>query len=188
MFRPFTSTGRDQASWPVLSLLLLVVLVPTLGVLWFMDQAMRNERLAVRQKLSEVYRASLSDARDALEARWRLRLLQLEVDRDLPAGARFARAIRSGSVESLLLYDEAGGVLYPQPTLPAQASPPSGPWRRARRLEQSGALLDAVDAYDAIAVGAEASQAARAIQSAARALQRAGQTDAAIGRLLDGFG
>ena len=47
-------TGHDAKSWPVLLLLLVVVLVPTVGVRWFMSQAMRNERLAVRQKLSDV--------------------------------------------------------------------------------------------------------------------------------------
>ena len=57
--RSRVGTGHDAKSWPVLSLLLVVVLVPTVGVLWFMSQAMRNERLAVRQKLSDVYQAQL---------------------------------------------------------------------------------------------------------------------------------
>ena len=42
----------------VLILLLVVVVVPTAGVLWFMTEAMRNERLAVQQR--EVQRQVVS--------------------------------------------------------------------------------------------------------------------------------
>ena len=46
--------GRPNGSWLML-LLLLAVLVPSVCLLWFMNQAVRNERLAVRQKLAEAY-------------------------------------------------------------------------------------------------------------------------------------
>ena len=52
-------TGHAQQSWPVLLLLLLVVLAPTVCLLWLMSEATRNERLAVRQRLSQAYRAQL---------------------------------------------------------------------------------------------------------------------------------
>lgn len=40
--------GRDVRAWPTLALLLLVVLVAIGCVLWFMREAMQNERVAVR--------------------------------------------------------------------------------------------------------------------------------------------
>ena len=51
--------GRPSGLWLML-LLLLAVLVPSVCLLWFMNQAVRNERLAVRQKLADAYRANLS--------------------------------------------------------------------------------------------------------------------------------
>jgi len=52
--------GRDVRAWPMLALLLLVVLVAIGCVLWFMREAMRNERMAVREKLAEAYRGHLA--------------------------------------------------------------------------------------------------------------------------------
>ncbi len=50
--------GRPSGSWLML-LLLLAVLVPSVCLLWFMNQAVHNERLAVRQKLVDAYRVNL---------------------------------------------------------------------------------------------------------------------------------
>ncbi|MHC5076633.1 MAG: hypothetical protein ACYTFM_09420, partial [Planctomycetota bacterium] len=46
--------GSGQLRWVIL-LLVAVVIVPTVGLLWFMVQAVRNEHLAVREKLINVY-------------------------------------------------------------------------------------------------------------------------------------
>ncbi len=45
---------RGSGVWLVLFMLLAAVVVPTACVLWFMNAAVRNERLAVRQKLQDV--------------------------------------------------------------------------------------------------------------------------------------
>ena len=55
LFRTIRRATRDSEAWPVV-LLLLTVLVPAVCVLWFMGAAMRNERLAARQKLADAYR------------------------------------------------------------------------------------------------------------------------------------
>jgi len=52
------SAGNDQLWWVVL-LLAIAVILPTVCLLWFMSQALRNERLAVKQKLTDVYQQSL---------------------------------------------------------------------------------------------------------------------------------
>ena len=65
-----TSAGRHAGLWPVLLILLAAVLVPTGCVLWFMNAAMRSERLAVRQRLMDVYQEQALAAQRRLQAFW----------------------------------------------------------------------------------------------------------------------
>ena len=51
-------SGHNQMRWVVL-LLTAVVILPTLGLLWFISQAVSNERFAVRQKLITIYKERL---------------------------------------------------------------------------------------------------------------------------------
>jgi signal transduction histidine kinase len=53
-----TNSGYNQMRWVVL-LLAVAVILPTVGLLWFISQVVSNERLAVRQKLITVYREQL---------------------------------------------------------------------------------------------------------------------------------
>ncbi|MHC4737505.1 MAG: hypothetical protein ACYS9Y_01235 [Planctomycetota bacterium] len=46
--------GSSQLRWVIL-LLGVAVVLPTVCLLWFMTQAVKNERLAVRQRLMDVY-------------------------------------------------------------------------------------------------------------------------------------
>src|SRR5215212_10738935 len=62
--------GQDVRAWPMLALFLAVVLVGIACVLWFMREAMRNERLAVREKLGEAYRGQLAFVQKRAEERW----------------------------------------------------------------------------------------------------------------------
>jgi uncharacterized membrane protein len=54
----------------VLVLLAVVVLLPTVGFLWFARQAMQNERLAVRERLGQVYTTQLEGLRDRVRSFW----------------------------------------------------------------------------------------------------------------------
>jgi len=51
-------SGHNQMRWVVL-LLAVAVILPTVGLLWFISQVVNNERLAVRQKLITVYKEQL---------------------------------------------------------------------------------------------------------------------------------
>ena len=62
----------------MLVLLLVVVLVGIGCVLWFMHEAMGNERLAVRQKLAEAYRGQLPLVQAQLIGRWNQQLGRLD--------------------------------------------------------------------------------------------------------------
>ena len=63
-------SDRTVNRWPVLLLLLIAVVLPTGSVLWFMTRAMRNERLAVRQKLTAVYESQLTAIKAGLREHW----------------------------------------------------------------------------------------------------------------------
>ena len=98
----------------MLALLLLVVLVAIGCVLWFMREAMRNERLAIREKLAEAYRGQLALVQTQAAERWSRRLDQLE--RPEPGAVHFASCVREGLADSIIYFDDQGRVAYPRLT------------------------------------------------------------------------
>ena len=62
--------GFGQFRWVVLSLIVAIVL-PTICLLWFMGQAVKNERLVIRQKMLEFYTNDVKDyAKEELSNDW----------------------------------------------------------------------------------------------------------------------
>ncbi len=165
-------------------LLTLVVLLPTACLLWFMTQAMQNERLAVKQKLTVIYYGQLSMLRDQLDEYWGHRAKQLEaMYRETQAPALFADAVNTDLADSLIVFDESGQVAYPRPTRAvALDDGEDGAWIQALRLEQQGNdLLGASKLYAELASEAtNPNQAARALQAQARCLAKAQQIDEAF--------
>lgn len=105
--------------WVVL-LLSIVVVLPTVCLLWFMLQAMRNERLAVRQKLIDAYDGQLETFTQRLnETTWKPYASQIEqlADRANPPQilAVMAAADPAGWAfgKSAVIYDASGKLLYP---------------------------------------------------------------------------
>src|SRR3954451_6401176 len=150
------STGHDSTLWPVL-LLLLIVLVPSTGVVWMMRAAMENERLAVRQRLTEAYHAQLEFANRRIDAQWQQLGAQLDTAVRAPSPAQaFAQLVARGDVQSAVIIDERGGLSYPPTrTIADDADSTADPaWRRAEQLEFAGnSPQAAADAYHEIAAG-----------------------------------
>lgn len=178
------AVAPSQQLWPVLLLLLIAVLLPTICLLWFMNRAMTNERLAVRDRLANVYKGRLIDFRDRLATEWSRRLAELEAAGSAgnPAEA-FSRIVSAGICDSVIIRDEVGRLLYPEPG-PPSAQPADLPmeWDEAARLEQDPSQLTAAAAaYGRIAHGAkESNLAASALLAQARCLSRTGQIPAAV--------
>jgi signal transduction histidine kinase len=63
------TVGQNQLRWVVL-LLAIAVILPTVCLLWFMSHAVRNERLAVKQKLTDVYQQRLNSLSQRLDSLW----------------------------------------------------------------------------------------------------------------------
>src|SRR5258708_25598377 len=86
----FSVGRRRNNGLGLVLLLLLVVMVPSVCLLWFMNQAVQNERLAVRQKLLDAYRDHLALAQERLAAFWRETSTDLDTRvATLPAPALF---------------------------------------------------------------------------------------------------
>jgi len=115
------SAGYNQLRWVVV-LLAIAVILPTVCLLWFMTQAVRNERLAVRQKLTDVYQQRLEIMNKRIDDLWsdRIGLVEREsaVKRqpveifDLLAG----RDKGTGGLkicDAIIIYDSNGKLLYP---------------------------------------------------------------------------
>ena len=175
--------GGDRGLWAVMIALLLAVLVPTACVLWFMTAAMRNERLAVRQRLSDLYRQRALDARSSLEAHWSQKTAALDADPDLSPARRFAKLIRGEVAHSVIVYDETGEVAYPASPRPAPDRRSETPeWSEARGLEHGqGRADEAAELYAKIAERAEdVDSRALALRAQARCLARSGRKEQAL--------
>ena len=183
-----TATGRSAGLWLVL-LPLLGVLGPTACVLWFMAAAMRNERLAVRQKLTDVYAAPAARARSRLEQQWAGRLRALDGAAGAESAQVFAALVTGGVAEAAVVCDASGRAAYPDITHapPAEPNAEALPWLPASKLEHELARFDeAAEAYAQIAEAAlSTDHRALALRAQARCLIKAGRKPEAV-KILSG--
>jgi len=126
-------------------LLLLVVLVPSICLLWFMTQAMRNERLAVRQKLVDAYRANLALAQERLDGYWKQMADELEIESEkVPAPALFANRVRTGKVDALICFDSRGKQIYPAVAAIPKQEALNAPWLEAQGVDAAGRCCSSI--------------------------------------------
>jgi hypothetical protein len=104
--------GFGQFRWVVL-LLAVAVILPTAGLLWFMNKVVKSERLVVRQRLTTFYKGRLIEVAASVGAQWAEACRQLERKPSVHPYRQFVAAVGQGGYEGLLLYDDAGQRLYP---------------------------------------------------------------------------
>jgi signal transduction histidine kinase len=162
--------GQAVTPWPASVVLVLLVLIPTAVVLWLANAAMRNEHLAVRQRLGEAYAAQLQIAQRQVEQAWDARRRALdEAESVLPPRLVFAQLATRENCDSVLVFDGGGRLAYPAPAAAAPPPKPGGPlWRKARRLE-----FERAEPARAAAIYARAALEAQRIEDVA--LARAAQ-------------
>ncbi|MHC4715203.1 MAG: hypothetical protein ACYTAN_18355 [Planctomycetota bacterium] len=166
---------RRRGLLAALAAALLIALVPAGVVVYFLSATVTNERLAIRQKLTDIYTARLEGFSRALDDWWSANLAQLEAARELPPAEAFREIVVSGAAQSAVIFDESGRVVYPisDVVLPDDGGMPSDAWVAARRLEfEEDRPGEAADAYLAISQTAEqpGNEWARALAAAARCL------------------
>lgn len=179
----------EQTSTGTLIALLLLVLGPALCVVWFMNVAMRNERLAVRQTLTDAYHNHLLSLQRQLATVWKVRQTAFKSITNTAAAEIFAAVVRSRLADAAVVYDTSGNVLYPGASrstgLGQSKDPPE--WAQARDLEFQGTnYLAAAESYGLIAQRAsDIHLKARAKQSQASCFLKAGQKPKAADLLAD---
>ena len=186
------NTGYGQRLWPVFALLTAVVVLPTAGVLWFMNQAMQNEQFAVRQRLMEAYRAQLQSAAGRVRSEWSKKLARItEEQKRARAPEAFAELVRAGVLYSAHFY-EKGNLKYPDPAaLPdVTAEPGTALWLEARRLEyEKNDPRSAGEVYRRIIIQSSGDrESALAFLAQARCLNKSGRPQQAVELLLRTFG
>jgi signal transduction histidine kinase len=185
----FGSASRDSSRWLVLLCLLVGVLAPTACVLWFMNDALTNQKELTQRRAEQAYQSDLAAQRslfaERFRASWKDRVAALDRQAaDLPAPLAFEAAIRAGQADSVIVLARNGTPVYPAPLAPPAASSVESraDWADAARLETSPATLqEAASAYGRIAQAEpDAGVAARAIQAQVRCLVRAGYKAGAL--------
>jgi signal transduction histidine kinase len=169
-----------------LALLVTIVIVPTACLLWFLNQAVQNERLAVRQRLLAIYRSQLTSVQEKLEAYWKQHTEELEaMARQTPAPALFAKLVLDGKADAVICFDADGTATYPALPALVPQSAADGVFAEAHRLERSEPDgSNAAEEFGRIAkASSETNVIARALQGRARCLAKAGQKDSAIALL-----
>jgi signal transduction histidine kinase len=178
------NAGHGQRLWPAFAMLTAVVVLPTAGLFWFMNQAMQNEQLAMRQRLTEIYRSQLQTTADRIQAAWRnkFNLLTNTVQHNSIPEA-FASLVKEGHVDSVLIYQK-GRLIYPKSDafdrISSELQTPL--WLQARSLEYGkNTPKAAAEAYEKIVrESADVQEAALALVAQARCLNKAKQQPKAI--------
>ncbi len=116
-----TSAGYNQLRWVVL-LLAIAVILPTVCLLWFMSQVVRNERLAVKQKLTDVYTQRLEKLSERIDELWSARIEMAEQQTVLKRqpvkmfemlAGRDSIAGGSKACDSIIIFDSNRKLVYP---------------------------------------------------------------------------
>jgi signal transduction histidine kinase len=186
--RPFKEFGAgNHSAATTFAALVLVALVPAACVLWFMTVAMRNERLAVQGRLTDVYLTHVASLQRQLTAFWQGRQAALQSAGMGSPAEMFAAVVRSNLADSVVAYDRLGKVIYPSSASLETPTEEMGDWAVARELEfQKTNCLAAAAAYGRIAQASQDIHAkARARQSQAGCLFKAGRKGQALAGLAE---
>ncbi len=176
----------------VLLFLIVAVLAPTACVLWFMNEAARNQSDAARQHITEAYRGQLRLLREGVDTFWQQRAAELA---DASAGSPedFRKLVVSGLADSVVYFDGDGSLVYPLPGNGRGADPANDPlkdradWREAQTAEDRGSKGTPA-AYARIARSAtDANTAARAAQAQIRWLVQHGEKEPALQAIQENF-
>jgi signal transduction histidine kinase len=106
---------------PIFLLLFAAIILPSVGLVWFMNQAMQNEQMAVRQRLSELYQAQLNAAAKQINTQISEHRETLGRHAALPPAERFDALVREQVGTGILILCGGGHrrIIYPADTLSA---------------------------------------------------------------------
>jgi signal transduction histidine kinase len=111
-FMRHINPGFGQFRWVVL-LLAVAVILPTVCLLWFMNEVVKSERLVVRQRLTTFYKDRLAEVSGKVGGQWADSCRQLERRPSIHPYRQFVTAASQNGCQALLVYDDTGRRLYP---------------------------------------------------------------------------
>jgi signal transduction histidine kinase len=172
-----TRTNSEHLWWVVL-LLAAAVILPTVCLLWFMTAAVRNERLAVRQKLVDSYTGRAEALVAVLAQNWTARKAELLTQSETLRQKSSIEKIPP-SFAGVVVFDEKGGLIYPTVDKTQEMETPhaSASLQNAWRLEfVNKQYVQAAQAYEQI-IDPNAAPALRqtALAGQARCLSKDGK-------------
>ncbi len=177
------TAGQNQLRWVVL-LLAIAVILPTVCLLWFMSQAVRNERLAVRQKLTDVYQQRLDRLSEKVDDLWtdRTNAIDAEIAGRITNeifGLKLCDAMIVYDSNDKLIYPLMGDVAYPS-ELPEEINKA---WS-AEFIEED--FAKAAELYDQIAGTSEENYVRNsALMGKVRCLRKSGDIEQAVAQCDD---
>src|SRR5579871_3594502 len=92
-----------RGAWLALAFLALGVVVPTVSILWFMNEAARAQSEAARQSVAEAYRGQLRLLGEKLDSFWMARLDAIDKAAGQGQAPDFARIVKAGLADAVVL-------------------------------------------------------------------------------------
>ncbi len=178
--RSFTRSVTRPGGGGLTLLLLLVVIVPSVCLLWFMNKAVQNERLAMQQKLLDLYQGQLALNAGAFNDYWRSETGSLEEQYSHLAPAAFFSDKVAQFADSVICFGSTGQIQYPDTAVSPQPEAPTPAWVEAQRQEVSDPVAAAAAFGSLGETTTNQTLAARAFQAQARCLLQGRQTNAAL--------
>ena len=129
-------------------LLVIVVILPTVCLLWFMTQAVKNERLAVRQKLIDVYQEKVDQVSQRINDQWSDIFQNLD---DLIADNNDIEINTALAAETFkaIVYNRNGKRIYPLVSTDFEVLEISQEFGEAWKLElENSNFAEAIKCYD----------------------------------------
>ena len=176
-------------------LLAAAVILPTICLLWFMHHAVKNERLAVRQRVVDLYQNQFAETTANFDSFWHNRIQQIDAlaKQNVPAQTLYANLVHEHKIcTGVIILNPDGEILYPRTppmttTLDSLLPPVFDPARKLEFVTQD--YIGAAEEYRQVAqLFSEGSLAARALFAQARCLLKAGNSKAALGVYINNLG
>lgn len=154
-----TTTDTQTWPWPMLFILSLIVIIPSVCAMWFMNQAVKNERLAMQHKLTQLYKGQLQ----MLQQQFDLHLQTITTQAATPAQT-FYHLVSDSLAASAIITNEKKQIVYPISQMTIYNESNNTAWQIAHKWE-----FQAKDTWLAAKVYGKMAQTAVNAQSAARA-------------------
>jgi signal transduction histidine kinase len=135
----FWLTRRLRDLWiaqPV-TLLVIAVVVPAACVLWFMNEAIRNQTALTERSMADLYRSQLRSLRGRVAAEWEARASSLDSGLTGNAQADFQRLVTTRATDAVVLTESDGRARYPSLAAWFGTDLPGTEWWAAARMHQA---------------------------------------------------